>query len=471
MSTKQESRGRYLAKNTAIFALGNIATKLITFFLVPLYTNVLSTGEYGVVDLINTICTVLAPIIIFNIGESVMRFSLDKEANYGKIMSVGLISFGCSIVLGLVAFPVAGFFPAVADYSLSIYFFLITTAASQLFLCYLRGREKLILYSFGNIIHTIAIAIFNIYFLVFKEMGVTGYFLAFTVANLVTIVYAIFAGNVKDILSCFSFDKALAKEMLKYSIVLIPNAFMWWIVNSSDRIMVTSMINIEANGIYAISYKIPTLITTITGIFNQAWSYSAIREDGSPDEIDYNNRVLKGLISIVMLLSIVMVTFIKPFLSIYVADEYYKAWKYTPFLIIGFAFLTLATFMSTSYTVHKDSFGFVFSASFGAITNIILNFALIPFIGVYGAATATCLSYVSIFVFRLIHTRKYMKYSVVNIEFISGLLMLLLSSILLFIDNEFSIIMQLLILFFSFCIYKTTWSPVLHKLLISIKKR
>ena len=78
-------RIRYLAKNTAIFAIGSTATKLISFFLVPLYTNVLSTDQYGVADFVHTICMVLAPVIVLNIGESVMRFALDKDADYDEI--------------------------------------------------------------------------------------------------------------------------------------------------------------------------------------------------------------------------------------------------------------------------------------------------------------------------------------------------------------------------------------------------
>ena len=84
---KKNERGKYLAKNTALFALGNIGTKMISFFLVPIYTNALSTSEYGVTDLIASICTVLVPILTCNIGESVMRFALDEDADYDKIMN------------------------------------------------------------------------------------------------------------------------------------------------------------------------------------------------------------------------------------------------------------------------------------------------------------------------------------------------------------------------------------------------
>ena len=86
-----KQRNQYLMKNTIIFAIGNFGTKMISFFLVPLYTNLLSTGEYGIVDLILTIGTVLIPFLTFNIADGIMRFALDKDADYTQITGIGII--------------------------------------------------------------------------------------------------------------------------------------------------------------------------------------------------------------------------------------------------------------------------------------------------------------------------------------------------------------------------------------------
>lgn len=93
---------------------------------------------------------------------------------------------------------------------------------------------------------------------------------------------------------------------------------------------------------------------------------------------------------------------------------------YAVFEANGCVYLTMASFMATSYTVHKDSFGYLFSGTFGAIFNIAMNFILIPQVGVYGAAIATCISYILQLVFRLFHTRKYIQYNINNKEFIVG---------------------------------------------------
>lgn len=471
MLKQSESRGRYLAKNTAIFAIGNVASRLISFFLVPLYTNILTTAEYGVVDLVNTLCTVLAPILILNINEAVMRFALDKGANYNKIMSTGLTVFIGAILFGILVIPASSLFSEVAPYSTYIYFYTVTLAGSQLFLCYLRGKENIAFYSVGSVLQTMTIALFNILFLAVLHKGIKGYFLAYIISNIITILFAFIAGNVREVIRDYKFDIKLTKAMAAYSVVLIPNTFMWWIMNSSDRVMVTSIIGVAANGIYAVSYKLPSLVSTMTGIFNQAWSYSAIREDGAEDENEYNNMVFNRLISIVMLLSIALLTIVKPFLRLYVGMDYYSAWEYTPFLIIGSAYLTLATFMATSYTVHKDSFGYLFSATFGAVLNIVLNFLLIPIIHVYGAAFATCISYIAVFAFRLIHTKKYIKYNIKNKEFIGGSVFLILSSISLFLDNYFGVIIQSIILLLAVWLYAKTWIPIVRQIAKKIARR
>lgn len=456
-------RSKYLIKNTIIFTIGNLGSKLITFFLIPLYTNSLTTSEYGVVDLIATVGTVAIPLLTLNICESVMRFALDRDTDKKQITRIGTYILLIGAIIGIGILPICSYFDKISNYSIYIYMYVITLAASQLYLCDLRGKELLVLYSIGNILHTFLIAVFNIIFLVILKQGIEGYLMAFIVSNVITAIYAIIAGKSYKSFDSFSVDEKLVCNMTKYSVVLIPNSFMWWIMNSLDRIMVSSMVGIAANGIYAVSFKLPTLVSTLTGIFNQAWSYSAIREEGAQDESEYNNMIFRKLTGIVMLLGLGLILFSKPFLRFYVAKEYYGAWKYTPFLTIGFVYLTLGTFVATSYTVHKDSFGYLFSGMFGAIFNVILNSVLIPIIGVYGAAVATCISYILVFAFRVFHTRKYIKYNIINKEFICGSLFLVILSGLIFWDNIIGKLLQIIVFFTIIYIFSDIWMPILKK--------
>ena len=463
------SRNKYLIKNTLLFTLGNLGSKLIVFFLIPLYTNTLSTAQYGTIDLVSTVSTVAVPIFTINICESVMRFALDKNADKEQITQIGtyILLLGC--LLGLVILPICSIFNQISHYKVLTYFYTVSLPASQLYLCDLRGKELLLQYSIGNILHTLLIAIFNITFLLFLNLGIEGYLLAFILSNIIVAAYALIVGKGYKSFRLKRISKTLLFNMTKYSVVLIPNSFMWWIMNSSDRIMVSSMVSIAANGIYAVSYKLPTLVSTLTSIFNQAWSYSAIKEEGAQDEEEYNNRIFKFLIGIVLLIGIGLMTFVKPFLKVYVSPDFYSAWKYTPFLIIGCVYLTLGTFMATSYTVHKDSFGYLFSGMFGGVFNIILNLILIPLIGVNGAAIATCISYILVFLFRLLHTRKYIKYRINNIEFIAGSIILFISSAVIYINNYIGLGIQVILFLGAIFLLRDTWMPMMKRI-IHLKK-
>lgn len=470
MGGNSESRGNYLAKNTAIFAIGSIATKLITFFLVPLYTNILTTAEYGVVDLVNTLSTVLGPILILNIYEAVLRFALDKGADYNKIMSIGLTILGGGLTVGLLIIPITSTIDGYGQYSVFIYFYVLSLAASLLFLSYLRGKEKLVLYSIGNVIHTLSIAVLNIIFLAVLHKGIKGYFTAYIIANAISVVFAYYAGNVRDVIRNFKWDSTLAKAMTKYSVVLIPNTFMWWITNSSDRVMVTTMISAAANGLYAVSYKLPSLVNTFSVVFNQAWNYSAIRENESVDRDQYNTQVYNGVVAVAVVSGVALMAIMKIFLKIYVGQEYFEAWRYTPYLIIGYVFLTLGTFLGTSYTVNKDSKGYLFSGTSGALINIVLNFALIPVIGISGAALATCTSYIVVYVYRCIDTKKYVRINILNKKHLISYFVMIIVAFLMFVDSVWGQLLMFSGLAIEVFLFKDIWSKLVAALIRKIRK-
>lgn len=429
-------RKQYLAKNTALFALNTIGTRIINFLLVPLYTRTFTTAEYGIIDLVVTIATILVPIITINIGEAVMRFSLDEDANRSNIVSVGIFYSGLSLILGLSVFIVLRWFPSITINGWLVYFYCMTQGLYGVFACNLRGQEKLVEFALANVIHTFLAAGLNIIFLVQFKLGIGGYFMAYIIADLMSLVYCLVAGRVKDSLREFHIDFALMKSMVTYSIVLVPNSLMWWIMNSSDHMMVTNMIGNAANGIYAISYKIPSIVSALTTVFNQAWSYSAIHENQSSDREEFNNAVFDKLVRFQMVLTAGLLLIIKPFLRIYVKPDFFEAWMYTPYLFIGNFFLTIGTFLSSMYTVNKDSKGFLYSGTLGAIINITLNWILIPKIGIHGAALATCISYICVMLYRVIDTRKYMTIKVFRWEYIVGYISLILMGLTMAISGR-----------------------------------
>ncbi len=459
-------RKKYLLKNIFIFAISNFSTKLIIFLLVPLYTNTMTPEEYGTVDLLFTICGFLYPLFTLNVAEGIYRFSMDKDNDEYKIFSIGIICFLVSIILGMITIPILHSIPNYSKYSLIFYIYLVTFSLSQILLINLKGQEKLKLFTIGNIINTSCIAIFNILFLVIFKWGIFGYFMGNILSNMITIIYGLKYNEVIKKIHNFDFDKNLFKNITKYSIVLIPTSFMWWIINSSDRIMVTSLVGAYANGIYAISYKIPSMMIVIAQIFNQAWIFSAIKEYENKSNDEFTNKVFNIFFLVLCVIGMFLVLIIKFLFKIYVSAEYYNAWKYVPFLVLGFVFATSATFLSTSYNVHKDSKGFLLSGLVGAMVNIILNCIFIPSMKVYGAAFATLISYISVFIYRIIDTKKYLKIKMGKEKKLL-ILGLLISCALTYLDNIYGIFLQSIILIIIIIMYKNNFINLIKNFLKS----
>ncbi len=402
------SKTKYLAKNTLIFAIGNFGTKVISFILVPFYTYVLTTEEYGVINLIFTICSVISPILMLNLQDAVRRFALEKNANYNAILSTEWIVILGGHIAGLLLLPIMKNIPALSDYSVILYFYLVALTANIIVLEYLRGRELMKLYAFCSFVSSACVAVLNLLFLLKFRLGINGYYLSYIISYFISSLIAVVCGKQWKVFKAWTFDKKIFREMILFSLPMIPNSIFWWISSSSDHIMVVSLLGAAADGIYTVSYKIPTLIYTISTIFMQAWQISAIKESENDDAIDFSNKMFDAYVRFTAVLTAGLLLFIKPFMRIYVSQEFFNAWMFAPVLIVGFSFSSLATFVGTPYFVKKDMKGNMFSAASGALLNIALNFILIPICGIQGAAIATCLSYICIFIYRLIDTRKYL---------------------------------------------------------------
>lgn len=441
-------RKKYLVKNTALFALNSIGTKLIIFLLVPIYTKSLVTSDFGVADLVTTLAAIVVPIITLNIHEAVMRFSLDDDADQDKILSIGITVIVLSALLGIGIIPISKIWALLRPYSMFFYFYCVTQGIYNICVSVLRGKEMLVPYAVCNILVTFTGAILNIIFLVYFKWGVQGYFLGFIISYIVGCLYSVLSSKMYKTIGRFIIDKPLAGKMCAYSLVLIPNSLMWWIMNASDRLMVIAMVGPAANGIYATSYKIPSAISTMSVIFNQAWSYSAIHEENSSDKNAFNEKMYNYLFEFQLIITSSLLFIIKPLMKVYVAEDYYTAWKYIPPLLVGYFFMSLGTFFSTQYTVKKDSKGFLISGSVGAAINVILNLILIPRIGPLGAAIATAMAYFSVFAYRVFDTRKYFSIKWISTKKVISVLVLICMALVNYLNHKF----ELLILFAFLCI-------------------
>lgn len=418
-----------LIGDTIAFSIGNFGSKLILFLLVPLYTNILTTSEYGISELIATIANLIIPIVSLVIHDAVLRFTLDSKVNKNNVLynSIIVAIFGSICAIPLVF--VISCYPSIKPWSLYLYFYVVSSMFSQILMTYLKAESKTKLFVLLGMVQTFLMAVYNIVLLVFLKKGVEGYLLANIVSHISVIVLILFTGNIFSDLRKAYFDKSLLYKMIIYSSPLILNNISWWIVQSSDKFMVEYLVGSAALGLYTIASKIPALINVVVNIFAQAWGISAIKEyDGEQDGKFYSNvyRIYMFLIMVFALLAISLIKYLMP---LYVGSDFIDSWRYVPFLLAASFFSAISAFYGSLYSAAKKSVNVMISTVGTAVVNIVLNFILIPKYGVMGAGVATLVAYAFSVVFRALDSRKFIDFDTDHKKNIFLILLLLIQTI------------------------------------------
>ena len=400
---------RKLISNTIIFGIGTFGSKVLVFLLMPLYTRVLSSSDYGVVDLIIQTSNLLIPIVSLGIANAVIRFGLDKSVKKSDVFSIGLVTIFCGFVIFLMLIPVLSKITYISGHTVLIYIFVLMSCLRTLCSQFVRAKEYVKLYAFDGVISTITIIIFNVLFLVIFKLGITGYVMAIVMSDLLSTLFLFWAAKLHRYVRIKNINKEVAISMVKYSIPLIPATIFWWITNVSNRFIVAYVLGSEANGIYAVSYKIPTIIVLISNIFMDAWQMSAVTEEDKLSREKFFSKVFKVYQSILFLSASGIILFSKVVTKVLVSDEFYLSWKYIPFLVMATTFSCLVTFLGSVYMVEKKSILTLSTTIVGAVVNVVLTFILINKYDVNGAAFATFISYFIVFILRAVNTKQFIK--------------------------------------------------------------
>lgn len=406
-----ESRKKYLVKNTILFAISSFGSKLISFFLVPLYTNVLSTADYGTVDLITTTSSLLLFVFSLNITSSVLRYAIDDEENRESILGYGFKVFGVGALILGTLIVVFSYFNLV-QWGTQEYIFLfliyIVTGIFDIVSNYLRAIDKVKIMVMASLSTTLVIVLSNIVLLIYFKMGLVGYLTSSVLGNTVGCFVSLCA------IKSFRFvhnelPKNIKSEMLKYSIPLIFNGIAWWMNASIDKYFIVAMLGASSNGIYAVASKIPSILSMVLTIFMQAWNLSAIREYKSEDRDTFYSESY-NLINAVLIVGASVLILMNILLSeLLLKKEFFVAWQYSSILLLSGVFSGMGSFVGSIFSAAKKSMIFAVSTVAAAIVNLVLNYLTIPIWGLYGAAIATAVSFLIIWIVRLVCASKFVK--------------------------------------------------------------
>ncbi len=408
------SKGKDLAKNTAIVSIGKICTQLITFFLLPVYTAVLSNEEYGVVDLLNTLTSLLLPIATLQIEQGVFRYLIDCRENKEKqttlittIMRFMIIQLIICIIIFLCASPFIH-----NEYKYFLMANLVMGMFSTILLQICRGLGDNPTYAIGSFITGALTVVLNVIFIVSFHWGAYGMLGATAISNLLCSVYIFMKKKIYKYIKPKQYDKTTLKEIIKYSVPLIPNMISWWIVSASDRTIISAVIGIAQNGIYSAANKFSGVFTTLYSVFNLTWTESASININSEDRDEFFSKILDFVIRFFGCLCLGTIAVMPFVFNILINEKFAEAYYQIPILILGSVFNILVSFIGSIYVAKKLTKEIAKTSVIAAIINIGVNVVLIKSIGLYAASISTVIAYVLMFIYRWIDVKKYVKFNV-----------------------------------------------------------
>ena len=442
---------KYLSKNFILFGISSFGPKIIAFLMVPLYTNCLSTSDYGIGDIVSTSASLVLPIVVLCIESAILRFCFDKKYDSDEVISSGLFvclkgMLICAIITILVAiFPA---FHINTSYLVAFYLMVLSTSLYNVLTNYARGVDKVQYMVEMSLITTIASCFLNVILLVVLQYGLNGYLIANYLGTFMAVVWGAFRLKIHRHIRIKKIKKETIRELQKFGFPLIFNKIGWWINSSSDRYIVTWILGATANGIYTVSYKIPTMLTACSDIFTQAWQLSAIKDFDPEDKDHFVADMYELYNGFLVLCCSALIILTIPFAHVLYAKNFFVAWKYVPPLMISFVFGGLAGFLGSIFTAVKDTKIFSYSTMIEAVVNTVLNFVLVYYIGIMGAAIATLVSNIIIWLVRLQRSKRYIS---IHVNFAKHIVMYVM-----------------LVVQFIICLYGFDTTPVIMQCIIFI---
>ena len=405
------NRYKKLFSDTVILGLGTFGSKLLVFLLMPLYTAWLSTTQYSTAELITSTANLLIPLACVGISNGIFRFAAEREANKKAVFSSSLALLGIGFGGFLLLCPLLSLIDYFTGYTWLIVLYVLFADLQAVCAQYIRAIDRTRLFAIQGILNTVLTILFNVIFLVVFDLGVVGYVLSVIVGNLFTTIFLVIRAKLWQVFSLSSIDRRMMKDLLRFSLPLIPTTVCWLITDLSDRYMVTYFCGDHINGIYSAAYKIPTIVNLISGIFMQAWQFSAVAQSSDEEACkSFYSEVFRGFLSVIMIGAAGLIL-LSRFLSGFLLNSaYFEAWQFMPTLLCATALEAIVSFLATVYMVRKKSMHSFLTAMVGTLLNIALNLLLIPTWGALGAAVATLASYAAVLIVRMIDAPRIIKF-------------------------------------------------------------
>lgn len=450
----KQDANKSLFRNTGIIAIGQLSTQVLNFFLLPLYTTLLTTYEYGILDLLTTYSSLILVIVGMQISQAVFRFLVTNRDNISalkKIISTVIIVSWLICGIYTIIFTGLQFFLNI-QFKWFLLIHVISTLGLQITSNIARGLGENIKYAKANFISSLIIVVLNIIFVAVCHFGIFTMLIAYILGPTVGFIYLTFKCKIYSYVKLCWFEREELKKILKYSIPLIPNELSWVVMHSSDRWIISYFMGVVQNGLIAVASKFSLIYTTFFSIFNKSWTEQVVlhyREEGGKA---YVNEMFGRMIVLFATLASGIIACMPFVFKILVAEQFKKSYGLIPLYLGAVFFNVIIGMISVIYLIENETKQIAMSTTIAAVINIVTDFLLIKWIGEYAAPVSSILAYATISIWRMIDVNK--RHCKINISFKDyiTLVSLFLLSVYIFFVNQITIrcIMFLIFLIVAF---------------------
>lgn len=397
-----------LFTNTGIIAIGQISTKLINFFLLPLYTSLLTTEEYGLVDLLTTYTAFISVIVGLQMSQAIFRFlvtSRNDEKRIEEISSTIVVASFIVILVYTILF--LGLYPII---NLQCKWFLlahvIATLIFQLMSGLARGLGKNADYATGSFISAVVTLVLNVLFIAVFRLNIAFMLAAYAIGPALGCLYLVKRVRMFRYLRLKSANKKDFKMVLKYAVPLVPNELSWSVIHASDRIIVSHFLSIAANGLIAVASKFSAIYTTGFSIFNTSWTEQVVLHYKDEGGKKYVNSMFEQMVTFFGCIAIGIIVCMPFVYNVLVDQKFENAYGLVPFYMSAVFFNAVIGMISAIYLIENETKKIAISTAIAAAVNIIVNVLLIKHIGAYAAPVSSICGYAVISFWRLYDINK-----------------------------------------------------------------
>lgn len=342
-------------KTSILYTFGIVIAKLTTFLLLPLYTDKVSTEDYGTYDLVIAYSAILVPLVGVNSWQGMLRFIIEEKdiLQRHRIVSHGwlmLIYSALALAVGYTIICLSFEF----EHKFLIFLCFFFQLLQYFYLYSSRGFNRNKIYACSGIVSSISVAIVTIICVYSFNLKLEALYLSLIVSLVAQILYMEYYLCLRKDINFKYINRNKLKEIYKYCIPESVSTVFNWLLDNANRVIIVAVLGMSANGIYAISHKFIGILTVFTTAFVLSFQESIYSVERSRLEDVSNNvlRVIAKYIGFIVALVLLITSLIYPF---FVKGEYREGYLLVPlfyahFLISGITWILSSIVSATKKT-------------------------------------------------------------------------------------------------------------------------